>query len=142
MRERSPERRLAMAATTGSSGVAVLFRSEISSSARRIDTASMTDHTFGDREIEAWRCLLEVFGLTLESSLERAHIPGPQPTGNGEFRRGCEDTGEVHCDKCIQGVEPREEHDQRGAGSFPKTISTHIDRRLGSPLGWPQASGV
>ena len=111
------------------------FRSDTSSRARRIDTASRPDHTCGHREIEARRSLLEVFGLTLESSLERAHIPRAQPAGNREFRRGGEDTGDVHRNKCIQGIETREQHDQRGAGSLTKTVSAHVHRRLGSPLG-------
>jgi hypothetical protein len=66
------------------------------------------DQTCGHGEIEARRSRMEVFGLTLESALERAHIPGPQPAGNGEFRRGCEHTGDVHRNKCIQGVEKGE----------------------------------
>ena len=49
------------------------------------------------------RGLLEVFALTLESSLERAHIAGPQPTGDGELRSGSEHAGDVHRDECIQG---------------------------------------
>ena len=98
-------------------------------------TASRPDHACGDREIEAWRGLLEIFALTLEASLERTHIPGPQPAGNCELRRGGEHSGDVHRHKCIHGVETGEQHDQRGAGPFPKTVSAHVHRRLGSPLG-------
>ena len=67
MRERSPERRLAMAATTGSSWWVVLPSVRPHRRARGVSTRHRGRHACRQREIEARRGLLEVFGLTLES---------------------------------------------------------------------------
>ena len=114
---------------------AATLRSDTSSSARRIETASIPAMLTATVKSKAGARLVEVFAPALESSLERAHIPGPQPTGHGEFHPGGEHASDVHGDERIHGVKAGQQHDQRGAGAFPEAIGTHVHHRLGRPLG-------